>query len=121
MACVSLHGKWRIVEDSLDAGWVTERIKATHVVYRITHHFLILAMTAQCVGCKRSFRNAHGLQLHRKHCKPLAATLKEISRRFIDQEASKVARQQGRDVGEERQAASRSDDNEAVSRSRYLL
>jgi hypothetical protein len=78
-------------------------------------------MTLRCPGCRRSFKGTKGLQLHHPHCSQILDKIVESSRRFRQKvehsEALKMARQQGRDIGEERQTASRESDNEAVSRS----
>ncbi|KAH9954822.1 hypothetical protein BGW80DRAFT_390509 [Lactifluus volemus] len=54
-----------------------------------------------------------GLSLHRPRCSMLDETMAELSRELREQrEASKLARQQGRDVGEERQSDRQENDNE---------
>lgn len=59
----------------------------------------------------------HGLQIHRSRCAKFNTELAELGRNYKERVVLKVARQQGRDVGEERQAARSSNDNEApVSR-----
>ena len=85
----------------------------------------IPAMDVKCIGCGRSFAaGMRGLQAHRRNCQKVKTKLVDImvKRKYEkDMGASsselKQACQQGRDIGEEREMGSFSNDNEAVSHS----
>ena len=80
-------------------------------------------MDVQCIGCERVFAaGMRALQAHRRRCPKFKTKIMEVTakrkyerERAASNSESKQARQQGRDIGEERETASFSNDNEAVS------
>jgi hypothetical protein len=71
----------------------------------------------QCAGCERTFKNKKALTVHSNHCSQLDEQMAALAQAVRERdEASKLARHQGTDVGEERQSGRQENDHEGVSR-----